>query len=76
MNRSVTLLAGVVLAACAAATSARAAQFTTLVIDAPALSAPRYSQAIEVVLHLALTTDGAAVPGAACAGTCRVQVSV
>ncbi len=81
VNRSPTLptspvLRAGVLMACLLAPTARAAQFTTLTIDAPALAAPRYSQAIEVVLHLALTADGSAVPGAACSGTCRVQVSV
>ena len=64
-------LAGIVSAA-----PARAAQFTALTIDAPALAQPRYSQAIEVVVHFSLATDGAAVPGTACAQGCRVQVAI
>lgn len=76
MSRSRTLPLAVALAALGGASPTQAAQFTTLTIDAPTLAAPRYSQAIEVVVHLALTTDGAAVPGTACGSTCRVQVSV
>ncbi|OGQ10891.1 MAG: hypothetical protein A2138_01290 [Deltaproteobacteria bacterium RBG_16_71_12] len=75
MRRSATTVTGLLLVA-TAATSARAAQFTTLTVDAPTLAQPRYSQAIEVVAHLSLATDGAAVPGTACAQGCRVQVSI
>lgn len=60
----------------AAAPAARAAQFTALSIDAPTLAAPRYSQAIEVVMHFTLATGGAAIPGTTCPQGCRVQISV
>lgn len=59
-----------------AAPAARAAQFTALSIDAPTLAAPRYSQAIEVVVHFTLATDSAAIPGTRCPQGCRVQVFV
>lgn len=59
-----------------AAPASRAAQFTALAIDAPTLSAPRYSQAIEVVVHFTLATDGNALPGTTCPQGCRVQVSI
>lgn len=75
MPRSATILTGL-LAVTTCAFTARAAQFTALAIDAPTLAAPRYSQAIEVVVHLTLATDGAAVPGTSCAQGCRVQVSI
>ncbi|MBI1948849.1 MAG: hypothetical protein HYS27_24395 [Deltaproteobacteria bacterium] len=75
MRRSATILTGL-LVAMFATSAARAAQFTALTVDAPALAQPRYSQAIEVVLHLSLATDGAAVPGTACTQGCRVQVSI
>lgn len=64
------------LLAGAAATPARAAQFTALAIDAPTLSEPRYSQAIEAVVHFSLVTDGSAIPGTTCAQGCRVQISI
>lgn len=60
----------------AAAPRAQAAQFTALSIDAPTLAAPRYSQAIEVVVHFTLATDGTAVAGTTCPQGCRVQISI
>jgi uncharacterized protein (TIGR03382 family) len=68
-----------VVALAVLATPALAAKKTALTIDPPAVARPRYSQAIEVVVHMTHATDGSAVDGQTeCGGgqPCRVQVSI